>query len=87
VRYIFKISLKNNENCSTKNVRFAKIVCIAYTSNNDFAYFSIAVLSVFSEIHHSEKLKTRKRQRSSDENNTTEIEPMKLEIGTQIEVG
>jgi len=50
-------------------------------------YFSIAVLSVFSEIHHSEKLKTRKRQRSPNENNTIEIEPAKLEIGTQTEVG
>lgn len=49
-------------------------------------YFSIAVLSVFSEIHHNEKLKTRKRQRSPDENNTTQVEPVKLEIGTQIEV-
>jgi len=50
-------------------------------------YFSIAVLSVFSEIHHSEKLKTRKRQRSTDDNDTTqEIEPLKLEIGTQSEV-
>ncbi|XP_022164502.1 probable tRNA (guanine(26)-N(2))-dimethyltransferase isoform X1 [Myzus persicae] len=47
---------------------------------------SIAVLSVFSEIHHSEKLKTRKRQRSPDVNNTTqEVEPVKLEIGTQAE--
>jgi len=50
-------------------------------------YFSIAVLSVFSEIHHSEKQKTRKRQRSPNENNTIEIEPVKLEIGTQTEVG
>jgi len=51
-------------------------------------YFSIFCLSVFSEIHHSEKLKTRKRQRSPDKNNTTiEIEPVKLEIGTQTEVG
>lgn len=60
---------------------------IAYTSNNNLLYFSIAVLSVFSEIHHSEKLKTRKRQRTPDEKNTTqEVEPVKLEIGTQSEV-
>jgi len=51
-------------------------------------YFSIAVLSVFSEIHHSEKLKSRKRQRSPDFNNATqEVEPVKLEIGKQTEVG
>lgn len=61
---------------------------IAYSNNNDLVHFSIAVLSVFSEIHHSEKLKTRKRQRSPDVNNTTqEVEPVKLEIGTQAEVG
>lgn len=64
--------------------RYLFIFCI---TNNDLAYFSIAVLSVFSEIHHSEKLKTRKRQRSPNVNDTIEIEPVKLEIGTQTEVG
>lgn len=52
----------------------------------NFVYFSIAVLSVFSKIHHSEKQKTRKRQRSPDENNKTEVECEDLKIGVQTEV-
>lgn len=41
---------------------------------------------MFSEIHHQEKQKSRKRPRSPDTNNSSEVEPVKLEIGTQTEV-
>lgn len=51
-----------------------------------YTYFSIAVLSVFSEIHHCEKHKSRKRPRSPTTDNSSEPEPVKLEIGTQTEV-
>lgn len=53
----------------------------------NFIHFSIAVLSVFSEIHYRDKQKNRKRQRSpADDNIMTEAEPVPLEIGKQIEV-
>lgn len=56
-------------------------------NNYNFLCSSIAVLSVFSEIHHGEKQKSRKRQRSPDENEVTKsTEPVKLEIGVQTEV-
>lgn len=49
-------------------------------------FFSIAVLSVFSEIHFKEKQKNRKRQRSPIDSITSETEPLNLEVGVKYEV-
>lgn len=62
------------------------ILMSCYINNYNVINFSIAVLSIFSELHHREKLKTKKRSRSPNNDNTTEIEPIQLEIGIPIEV-
>lgn len=62
------------------------ILMPCYINNYNVINFSIAVLSIFSELHHREKLKTKKRSRSPNNDNTTEIEPIQLEIGIPIEV-
>lgn len=54
--------------------------------NYNFLYFSIAVLSVFSETYHIENKKCRKRQRFPNKNNVTEAEPVNVGCETQTDV-